>query len=101
MAKITSEEFQEMIKKAYKGRNRDVVEASSMLQIEASELSELYLKKKWYNKQFKKQDILSEAGDILNFLTFVLQFEGLTLEQAMQANKQKLIMREWLTLDDF
>ncbi len=97
MDKITSiEEFNNMIEEAYRGRNRDVSEASSMLHIEAAELSELFLKRKWHGKNFEVGDLLSEAGDILNFLTFILQYHDLTLLDAMNNNKRKLKLRGYI-----
>ncbi len=93
---MTLEEFDECITEVYLNRNRNVLEATAMLQIEASELSELYLKDKWYNKKFTDNDLLSEAGDILNFLTYILSTRDLSLEQAMENNISKLIERGWL-----
>lgn len=91
--------YTEHVQDAYKHTNRSVLEASAMLQIEASELSELFLKGKWYGKVFNCEQILSEAGDILNFLTFILSECGLSLEQAMDNNIIKLKDREWITND--
>lgn len=89
-------QFHASILLAYQGRNRDVLEASAMLQIEASELSELFLKRKWYDKMFKEEDLLSEAGDILNFLTFILLEYNMTLTDAMEHNIKKLKERGWI-----
>lgn len=89
-------QFHASILTAYLGRDRDVLEATAMLQIEASELSELFLKKKWYNKEFTEEELLSEAGDVLNFLTFILLQNNLTLTDAMCNNIQKLKNRGWI-----
>lgn len=94
--KYPLDEFQKTIKEAYKDRNRDVIEATGMLQCEAAELAEIFLKAKWYNKNISRNQIISEAGDILNFLVFILQSQGLTLEQAMENNIHKLKERGWL-----
>lgn len=88
--------WENAIIKAYLGRNRDVIEATGHLQCECAELAELFLKQKWYNKQFTNEELLSEAGDILNFLTYILQSKGLNLSQAMDNNLQKLRERSWI-----
>lgn len=93
---MTNKEFLNIIRSVYQNRYRNVLEASAHLQVEASELSELFLKRKWYNKEFSNQDLLSEAGDILNFLTYILDSNGLSLEEAMINNKQKLIDRGYI-----
>lgn len=41
--------------------------------------------------------VTGEAGDILNFLTVMLQQHGLSLEHAMRNNMIKLHNREWLS----
>lgn len=88
--------FSRVIDEAYKSRNVDVIEATGHLQCEASELAELYLKNRWYNKRFTSEDILSEAGDILNFLTLILNKSDLTLEDAIKNNVNKLKKRGWI-----
>lgn len=93
---MTPIKFEGYIKEAYEGRNRNVIQATGMLQCEAAELAELYLKEYWYNKEFTREDVVSEAGDILNFLTFILQFHNLTLEDAMLNNVLKLKERGWV-----
>ncbi len=93
---MTLEEFDTYIAEAYLNRNRNVLEAASMLHVEAAELSELFLKEKWYNKKFTNNDLLSEAGDILNFLTYILATQDLSLEDAMENNITKLKERNWL-----
>jgi NTP pyrophosphatase (non-canonical NTP hydrolase) len=93
---ITLGGFESLIKESYKNRGRSVLEATSMLNIEAAELSELFFKKKWYGKEFTSEDVKSEAGDILNFLTFILQSYNLSLNDAMEDNIGKLYDRKWL-----
>lgn len=93
---MTTKEYEEYIRLAYKGRNRDVVQATGMLQCEAAELAELFLKNRWYAKEITGDAILSEAGDILNFLTFILRQSGFTLEDAMINNVGKLKERGWI-----
>lgn len=89
-------EYQKLIRQAYKNRNRDVVEATGYLQCEAAELAELFLKGRWYNKKFTEAQILSEAGDVLNILVFILHSNKLTLTDAMVNNISKLKKRKWL-----
>lgn len=88
--------FIENIKKSYQDRERDVGEAACMLQLEAGELAELYLKRKWYKKDFTRTQLISEAGDILNFLIFILNFEKITIEECCENNITKLKNRGWL-----
>lgn len=90
--------FERLIKNAYEGRNRDLLGMCTNLQCEASELAELIIKKQWYNKKYTDNDICSEAGDILNFLSIILQEHHLTLEDAMENNITKLKLRGWLTV---
>ncbi len=88
--------FEKIITEAYLFRNRDLLGGVTNLQCEASELAELVVKNQWYGKEYSKQDVLSEAGDVLNFLTFILQEHGLTLHQAMSNNCDKLKTRGWI-----
>lgn len=88
--------FNSAIKKAYDGRSRPMMEAANMLQCEAAELAEIFLKYQWYHKEYTDTEVLSEAGDILNFLTYILQCGGFTLEDAMNNNISKLKERGWI-----
>lgn len=93
---MNSKAYQRMIIEVYSDRKRDVLEAAAHLQVEAGELAELFLKRKWYKRKFNDNDLLSEAGDVLNFLTYILSYHDLTLEDAMDSNIYKLKERGWL-----
>lgn len=88
--------FHACILLAYQGRGRDIAEAAALLSVEAGELTELFLKERWYGKRFDNENILSEAGDILNFLTFILLEHNMTLTDAMENNMKKLKDRGWI-----
>ena len=103
---VTITEFEDYIEKAYKKRydesNNQAEETALLmgmavgLQCEAAELAELVHKENWYNKKYTQQDVASEAGDVLNFLTVILQYHGLTLKDAIENNVDKLIDRKWV-----
>lgn len=90
------EEFQRHIAEAYRTTNRTPLWLTAALVVEAAELSELVVKGTGYGELYSQTDVLSEAGDILNFLTAFLQTRGLTLEEAMYHNIHKLKTRGWI-----
>jgi len=90
------EEFEELILEAYENRCRSDLWLTACLMQEAGELSENIIKYVGYNKKYTKDAIISEAGDILNFLTAILQSHNLCLEDAMKDNIIKLKARGWI-----
>lgn len=63
------------------------------LATEVGELTDLYKKYMAYGKEFEPKDIRNEMGDILWYLANLATLEGLTLEEIMEANIQKLRVR--------
>lgn len=60
---------------------------------EAGELLDA-VKKTWiYNKPLDSTNILEESGDCLFYIARLLQLNGFTLQEAMQANLEKLRKR--------
>ena len=57
---------------------------------EAGELQGVVKKEMFYGKLDVKQDVLSEAGDLLFYLTWLVDEYGLTLEQVIDYNIDKL-----------
>ena len=52
------------------------------------------VKKTWiYGKELDRENILEEAGDLLFYITALLTENGFTLDEAMQANIDKLARR--------
>lgn len=89
--------WEQIIESAYKDRNRSNLWLTSALQCETSELAELVVKSDGYGVPYDKEQICSEAGDVLNFLTAILQANNLTLEDAMKHNTKKLYARGWIS----
>ncbi len=88
--------FEFAIHLAYKNTNRSNLWLAACLMQEAGELAEHTIKKDGYNKEYEVNDLLSEAGDVLNFLTAILQAHDLTLKDAMSHNIDKLEKRGWI-----
>ena len=57
---------------------------------ETGELSELYKKEYFHGKEIKGDDLISEIGDVLFYLTYIIKNEGLSLEAVMSYNMKKL-----------
>lgn len=92
----TLTDWEKDIQKSYRGRNRSKLWLVSCLMQEAGELAELVIKKDGYNKPYTRVELLSEAGDVINFLTAVLQDHDLTVEDAIKHNSAKLRERGWI-----
>lgn len=92
---VELELFEKVIKEAHAGRN-DLLWEACALQCEAAELADLIMKNDGYNKPYTKDAILSEAGDVLNFLTAILIAHDLNLDDAMFDNINKLKARGWI-----
>ena len=89
-------EFEELIYRSYEGRHRTDLWLACALQVEASELAEHIMKFEGYKKLYDRESIESEAGDILNFLTAILQSHNIKLEDVMMNNSKKLKDRGWV-----
>jgi len=65
------------------------------LMIEAAELADLFAKPilRGDNKQVNRDDIVSEAGDVLWNLAVLLKRSGVTLEEVAEYNIEKLTGR--------
>jgi NTP pyrophosphatase (non-canonical NTP hydrolase) len=61
---------------------------------EAGELSELYKKEYFHNKEIDEEALISEVGDVLFYLTYIIYNEGMTLDQVMSYNMEKLDNRD-------
>lgn len=70
---------------------------------EAGELQNIVKKDVFYGKTCVEDDILSEAGDVMFYLTWLLDEYKLTLEDAIHHNIHKLSSRykEALTPEEF
>lgn len=90
--------FEHRIKEAYKDvqGDRSLLWLCSNLMREASELAEHQIKFDGYGKVYSPAEILSEAGDVLNFLAAILLKFNLSLEDAMVDNINKLKERRWI-----
>lgn len=88
--------FNEVIERAYKDTGRSDLWLACALQIEAAELADLIMKKHGYQKEYSDEELLSEAGDTINFLAALLWKHGYTLEDAMRNNEAKLKERGWI-----
>lgn len=88
--------WEETIQEAYKDTGRSNLWLAACLMQESGELAEFIIKKDGYRKIYNPQGILSEAGDVLNFLTAILQTHGYTLEDAIENNTKKLRERGWI-----
>jgi NTP pyrophosphatase (non-canonical NTP hydrolase) len=71
----------------------DSLHASLGLVTEASELADVYKKNLFYGRAFSSSKILDESGDIIYYLARILDANGYTLEQAVEANIAKLTAR--------
>ena len=89
-------DFNDIIKEAYQDTGRSDIWLACALQVEAAELAELIMKKHGYGTPFDQDDLKSEAGDVLNFVGAILWKHGLTIEDAMKSNEQKLRKRGWI-----
>lgn len=85
-----------IIKEAYENRDRTRLGLAANLQCEAAEVAELMVKFDWYGKTYDIDHLVSEAGDVLNFLTAILQSHNRTLEDALENNESKLRSRGWI-----
>lgn len=90
------QEFEDKILEAYVKQDRSKLWLSACLMQEAGELAELEIKFDGYGKVYELQKVVDEAGDVLNFLTAILQSHGLSLEDAMEYNISKLKTRGWI-----
>lgn len=61
---------------------------------EAGELSELYKKEYFHGKDIGEEDLISEVGDVLFYLTYIIHNEGMSLDQVMSYNMKKLDNRK-------
>lgn len=57
---------------------------------EVGELSELYKKEYFHGKEIDREKLISELGDVLFYLTYIIRDEGLHLEDLMSYNIKKL-----------
>ena len=57
---------------------------------ECGELSELYKKEYFHGKEIGEEDLISEVGDVLFYLTYIIYNEGMNLDQVMSYNVKKL-----------
>lgn len=89
-------EWEKIVKKAYLHTSRTDLWLVACLMQEAGELAELVIKRDGYKKKYRRIELLSEAGDVLNFLTAILQSHELTIEDAMKHNAAKLRERGWI-----
>lgn len=84
------------IKDAYKTTNRSKLWLVACLMQEAGELAEHVIKYDGYEKKYTRSQLLGEAGDVINFLTAILQQHELTLSDAIKHNQAKLKERGWI-----
>jgi NTP pyrophosphatase (non-canonical NTP hydrolase) len=71
----------------------DSLHASLGLVTEASELADVYKKNLFYGRAFSPSKILDEAGDILYYVARILDANGFTLSDCLEANVSKLTAR--------
>ena len=89
-------EFEQYIQESYKTGNRSKLWLAVNVSCEAAELAELIVKEEGYNREYTDEQVLSEAGDVINFVTALLHKHGLTLSEAMDNNIVKLKTRGWI-----
>ena len=53
---------------------------------ECGELSELYKKDYFHGKDMDDEKLLSELGDVLFYLSYIIRDEGYTLDDVMEYN---------------
>lgn len=61
---------------------------------EAGELSELFKKEYFHNKVANSEDVLSEMGDLFFYFTSMCHDEGISLDEVMSYNMNKLDNRK-------
>ncbi len=57
---------------------------------EVGELSELFKKEYFHGKDIKQEDLLSELGDVLFYLSYIMLESGYDIEEVMSYNMEKL-----------
>lgn len=96
---MNTREYARCVREAHIARqdqHENVLWLSACLMQEAGELAEHIIKYVGYNKDYTVDSIVSEAGDVLNFLTAILNAHNLTLKDVMVDNVKKLKRRGWL-----
>lgn len=70
-----------------------IMHASLGISSEAGELSDAVKKHMIYSRPIDSENIKEECGDLLWYIALMLQYNGYTMEQAMQHNINKLRIR--------
>lgn len=97
---MDSKEYQEQILSAVltlpdqlTPEQKTMIHACIGLTTEAGEVADILKRHLFYGEPLIKEEILEEAGDTLWYLVLALSAVGLTLDQVMEANMEKLKIR--------
>jgi len=71
----------------------DLLYCSMGLGEEAGEVMSLIRKKNWYDKEFTREDMLEELGDVMWYATNLIRFAGFTMSEVLTFNKHKIEKR--------
>ena len=63
------------------------------LQTEVGELADAFKKHQFYGKELDRDNVIEEAGDVVFYLTGLLNGLGLTMDQVLARNVNKLAKR--------
>lgn len=94
--RLRLETYQRDVKEVHSKQNRTDPQLATWLMTEAAEVADLIHKNDVYNRSFSVEELLSELGDVLHFVTIIGQRYGFSLIDIMEDNVDKLIERGWL-----
>lgn len=71
----------------------EVMNAVLGLAGEAGEVADLHKKMFYHSEKDRTLELINELGDVCYYLVKVMDLHGITLEQVLAANKEKLMAR--------
>lgn len=98
MAGLTFDEYQEGARLTMPKWEGDPPEklffiASLGLNGEAGEVAEIYKKQLGHGHTFSREEKVKECGDVLWYLAYLCELEGITLDEVARTNRDKLAKR--------
>lgn len=76
-----------------KFEREDLLYCSAGLVEESGEIMSLIRKKNWYDKQYKREDMLEELGDAMWYLSNLIRFSEFSMSEVLEFNKHKIEKR--------
>ena len=92
---MTTEEYTKFVESTrnYKSKEEDFYERLTGLAAEAGEVSGIYQKAIRDKTEVFRDDLVSELGDVLYYLTALASINNIDLNELMVTNKEKLVKR--------